>query len=301
MSSDDVPSQSEDLAVPAVAATGQNAVVVAQVPITNVKVAGDEKKDYRHTFLTDVRGKGEKYVGFDFSYSVITRGYFHKAEFVDCRFIGCRFTDCNFRNASFRGCNFSYADFTGTRIDSDEILESLPAEPNVRQELLQILRKNALSLGDVVASKRFVLAEIDAKREHLRRAWKLDEQYYRNKYSGFWKQLGIGAKRAGFWLDSFLWGHGERLWKIGISIPVLLAVAAASSTVLWLSTQLDPTVSSLANKFAIYFRYYVALFIDIPYPRPAEHHIWMDAVVALCRYLAFGVLISGLFRWLSHR
>ena len=267
----------------------------------HVKLTESGPKNFKHAFLTDVSGKGEEFEGIDFSYCTFTRGYFHKAKFRECKFTGARFTDCNFRGASFTDCDFRYADFTGTRIETSEILKSLPDEPNIRRELLQILRKNALSLGDVGSSRQFVIAEIAAKRDHLRRAWRRDEKYYRNKYSGFWKHLGVGLKRVGFWADSFFWGHGERLWKIAISASALLVLAATVSTMLWAGSQIDPTISSVAAEFIRYLTYYFALFLDVPYPRPLGQWFWMDAGVILARYIAFGVLVAGLFRWLSHR
>lgn len=281
--------------------TSDNVTTYKPLRLDNAKLTGDGPKSYVHAFLTDVSGKSQKFEGVDFSYAVLTRGYFHNAEFRSCKFVGSRFTDCNFRTATFKNCDFRYADFSGTRLDTDEMLGSLPDQPNVRRELLQILRKNAASLGDVASSRRFVIAEIAAKREHLRRAWKLDEGYYRGKYTGFRKQFGIGLKRIGFWVDSFLWGHGERLWMIGISVPILLAVAAALSTLRWAVEQPDPTVSSVASELFVYFRYYIALFLDVPYPKPNGHWLWVDAGIALTRYLVFGVLVAGLFRWLSHR
>jgi hypothetical protein len=285
-----------------VATDASNGVVPFKpIRLENVKLTGVAKQNYQHAFLTDISGKGEAYEGVDFSYSVITRGYFHQARFHDCKFAGARFTDCNFRNAIFKDCDFRYADFSGTRIETDEILRSLPSEPNIRRELLQILRKNSLSLGDVASSRRFVIAEIDAKREHLRRAWRLDEGYYRKKYTGFRKQVFIGLKRLGFWLDSFLWGHGERLWKLPIAVAVFLFLAASVSTVFWISMQVEPTLSSSADEFARYFWYYLNLFLDVPYNTPSTQWFWVDAMTILARYLTFGILIAGLFRWLSHR
>lgn len=258
-------------------------------------------KDYSHAFLTDVSGKKIQYTEVNFSFAVLVRGYFHHANFVNCKFIGTRFTDCNFRNASFSDCDFRYADFTGTRIPTDEMLRNLPDEPNIRREFLQILRKNAISLGDVASSRRFVLAEIDAKKEHYRRAWRQDETYYKKKYSGFRKLTLIGAQRVGLWIDSFLWGHGERLWKIAISVPVLLIISAAISTIYWSSGQSDPKLSSLIAKFWEAFRYYTSLFLDVQNGRNIDRMFWLDWTVVVARYVAFGVLIAGLFRWLSHR
>lgn len=256
---------------------------------------------YRHYFFTDVSGKDAIFEKVDFSYAVFVRGYFHKAEFRNCKFTGARFSDCNFRNATFSGCDFRYADFTGARIPTDEILKNVPDEPNIRRELLQIMRKNSLSLGDVISARKFVLAEISAKKEHLRRAWRQEGSYYKLKYSGFRKRALIGIERVGLWLDSFLWGHGERLWKMAISVGVLLAGSAAVSAVSWASGQVDPTVSSISRAFGDALSYYTSLFLDVQTEKIIHRIIWLDWTIVVSRYLAFGVLVSGLFRWLSHR
>jgi hypothetical protein len=135
----------------------------------------------------------------------------------------------------------------------------------------------------------------------LRRAWRLDEGYYKKKYSGFGKHLVIGLKRTGYWLDSFLWGHGERLWKLPVSIFVFIFFVAAASAMFWSSRQIEPTVSSVVGEFFGYFSYYIALFVDVPYDTPSVHWFGMDAATVLARYLTFGILVAGLFRWLSHR
>jgi hypothetical protein len=150
---------------------------------------------FSHAQIIDVSGKKQIFEHVDFSYSIFTRGYFHQAEFKGCNFTGTRFVDCNFRNAVFEDCSFGYCDFSGCRIETDEILKNLPDRPNVRRELLQIMRKNALSMGDVAAGRAFVIAELAAKKEHLRRAWKQDEKYYRKKYGGFQKQSLVLVER----------------------------------------------------------------------------------------------------------
>lgn len=260
-----------------------------------------EGKDFRHAILTDVSGKNAVFENADFSYAVFTRAYFHKAKFINCSFVGARFTECNFRSAEVGACDFRYADFTSTRIDTAEILKNLPDEPNISRELLQILRKNALSMGDVSSSRTFVLSELSAKKEHLRRAWRQDGKYYKSHYNGFWKRAHVGLSRVGLALDSFLWGHGERLWKMTFSIGALLVLAAGASMITQALAQPDPTISSLAGDFVRALTYYANLFLDIEFQRQVPRIIWLEWVIVLARYLAFGVLISGLFRWLSHR
>jgi hypothetical protein len=269
--------------------------------LEHAKISDADPAGYRHAFLTDVSGKSAVFEDIDFSYAVFVRGYFHKAEFRGCKFVGARFTDCNFRNSIFSNCDFSYADFSGTRIPADEILQNLPDAPNISRELLQVLRKNAVSLGDIASARRFVLAEIDATREHLRRAWRQDTNYYRKKYGGFRKRAKIAAQRIGFWIDSFLWGHGERLWKMAISACALLVVSSAISTIYWAFGQADPTISSVSTTFSNSFSYYTSLFLDVQSEQHIDRILWLDWVVVVARYIAFGVLVTGLFRWLSHR
>src|SRR3546814_6236966 len=73
-------------------------------------------KCHKHCHFTDVRAKGAEFEGWDFSYSVFTRAYFHETTFANCKFVGAQFIDCNFRNAKLRRTDFSYASFNGTTI-----------------------------------------------------------------------------------------------------------------------------------------------------------------------------------------
>ncbi|NRG16778.1 pentapeptide repeat-containing protein [Rhizobiales bacterium] len=279
----------------------KDVAVFEKIELENVKLKEINGKRIQHAFLTDVSGKSVDYVDVDFSYSLITRGYFHNACFKNCKFVGCHFINCNFRNASFVGCDFRYSDFTGTRISTNELLNNLPDEPNVRREFLQILRKNSMSLGDVSSARKFILKEIDARKEHLRRAWRQDESYYKKKYSGFGNQMKIGLQRVALWFDSFLWGHGERLWRLAFSTIVLLGLAALISTINLVYNHSDATISFVSKTYLEYLYYYLSLFLDVDFILPASRIILLEWIVVVTRYVAFGVLVTGLFRWLSHR
>lgn len=256
---------------------------------------------FSHAQMIDVSGKRQVYEQVDFSFSVITRGYFHQANFKRCNFTGTRFIDCNFRNANFEDCDFSYCDFIGSRIETDEILRNLPDRPNVRRELLQILRKNALSMGDVSAGRAFVIAELSARKEHLRRAWRQEESYYKKKYSGLRKKSTVLVQRVGLWLDGFLWGHGEKLWNLPISALIILAFFSVISSASWAFSVDDPSLSQLGGQFKSYMIYYVSLFLDAPYKDGLKQIVIIDWFVVIFRYISLGILVSGLFRWLSHR
>ena len=127
-----------------------------------------EKKDFRNLLLEDVEGKGVVYRDCDFSYSIVVRGYFHKARFERCKFRGTRFVTTIFRSAAFEGCEFSYADFDRCVVPVPQVLANLPAYPNVRWELLHNLRANARSLGDTQHESDLIWREIDTEMEHWR-------------------------------------------------------------------------------------------------------------------------------------
>jgi hypothetical protein len=50
-----------------------------------------------------------------------------------------------------------------------------------------------------------------------------------------------------------------------------------------------------------YMTYYVSLFLDAPYKDSLPHILVIDWIVVIFRYVSLGILVSGLFRWLSHR
>src|SRR3546814_13629509 len=75
-----------------------------------------------------------------------------------------QFIDCNFRNAKLSRTDFSYARFNGTTIPTDQIIQCLPSWPNVRRELLQMLRRNAASVGDYGSEKRSLSGRLSHRR-----------------------------------------------------------------------------------------------------------------------------------------
>mgnify|MGYP006950755657 FL=1 len=128
-----------------------------------------------------------------------------------------------------------------------------------------------------------------------------EESYYKKKYSGFRRRSGVFIQRIGLWLDGFLWGHGEKLWNLPISALIILAVFSLISSAAWATSISDPSVSQVMIMFKSYMIYYVSLFLDAPYKESLTHIVVIDWTVVIFRYVSLGILVSGLFRWLSHR
>src|SRR5207244_4269570 len=123
------------------------------------------------------------------------------AKFIRCKFTGCRFQECNFRGARFTQCDFKYSSFDKTVVPHKELIACAPEWPNVRKDLMQVLRVNAETLGDVEAQRGYIREEMEARREHLRRARARREQYYIDKYSGAGNWVSIRWQSLLLWID----------------------------------------------------------------------------------------------------
>ncbi|MEQ8784385.1 MAG: pentapeptide repeat-containing protein [Roseibium album] len=276
-----------------------NVVQYENKEFSNSKLEGGNSLKFGHFVLRKINGKKQKYSNCDFSYSDFINSYFHDAEFTNCKFIGTKFNQCNFRNAQFKACDFRYAEFHETSISTSQILNNRPQEPNIQRDLFRVLRRNSESIGDVKSARIFSLAEVDARKEHLRKAIKKTEHYYREKYSGKLVSLKLRVENIFLWLDGFLWGHGERLWKMIIPITILLFACALILT--FENSNSENTIESTLSFFKGAFFYYFDVFLDVENSFPAPKIPFLERIVVVARYLSFGVLIAGLFRWLSHR
>lgn len=237
----------------------------------------------------------------DFSYTFFERAYFRNVKFYNCKFIGARFTDCNFRGSTFSCCDFSYLAVNGTIISVKEVLTNLPEWPNVMRDLLMAHRVNAESVGDIEAVKMFIRAELDASKEHLRRARDRREGYYSQKYSGFRSQAKVWWDSLFLWLDWKVWGHGE--YPIQLVKFVSLILLAFTIMVFSATDSVTPirTVSSLWTSLYDSFVFTFCTFIDLPVDNHRNINIYLMALIVIARYLTLGLFISMLFRRLSRR
>lgn len=251
-------------------------------------------ESFQHQQFVDFSCNGKVITNCDFSYCVFHRTYFKKVKFINCNFTGAKFFDSNLREAEFENCKFPYALFKYTLVNAGQVLKNLPEWPNARRLLLQNHKVNANSLGDIKASKRFLLEEIDANKEYWRRAIKKKESYYATKYPGwknwFWTRYQYRILK----LDNWIWGHGEVPWKIVLNIFLLLALI---SVVLGFSV--DYTMwESLGNVY-INLKAAIKIFLGIQ-----QHQITDNvsiAVITLARYLSLGLYIRIMFNKYSWR
>lgn len=258
-------------------------------------------KKFTHARLDYVSGKRGSFVDVDFSYSTMSDCYFHEATFTNCKFVGARFYRCNFRGVKFENCNFSYIDANETKIPFDDLIRNLPDSPNVAREICQVMRRNANSLGDMRDSRGYIIEELNQRKEHLRRAIRGQGEYYKKKYGGFKKRLLLRMEAAFLDLDSIIWGHGEKIWKITIPLGGSVIIASAIQTAFWAAPLESVDLKSVGQHGIDAAKYYASFLLSVNIPIPSPQLIWLEWILSIIRLVALGLLVSSLFRWLSHR
>lgn len=273
----------------------------APASFKNCDISGSTLKSFRHAELVYVSGKEGAFEGFDFSYAVMTDCYFHNATFMNCKFTGSRMYRCNFRGAKFINCDFRYIDMDETRISTEQMLGNMPDFPNIAREIAQVMRRNATSLGDVASSRKFMIFELEQRQEHIRRALRGQGDYYKEKYDTWRKRLRLRWHGLMLKADKFLWGHGEKVWRIFLSIGSLLLFLSIISSAMWVYENPDSSAKAVWETFLATLKYFTSFFLAVDVETTIERSWTIELVLAASRLLFVGVLISALFRWLSHR
>ena len=262
-------------------------------------------ENFLHYAFEDFGAREVQFNNCKFSYSVFNRAYFYGAVFDNCKFIGARFIDCNFRSARFIQCDFSYSSFRGTTIPSKELMCNVPARPNVRRELMQALRANAISLANDEDAKFFIRQEMKAAELHNQKAREAREGYYAPKYGwslNRWNWIRVRIEFIWLWIQRFGWGYGEYPWRLLRSIAFLMLALA---TLLAIKT--GQTATGFIESLPPSFKRVLSVFLAIPTPSLQNRIdegfvVWLLlSMTAVTRYVALGLFVTMLFRRLSKR
>ncbi len=285
---------------PTASQSGGGAMIPAGVPTVNrTRLSGPThaNKNFQHSELHDTPGRKKTFKDCDFSYSVFYRCYFKEANFENCNFTGCRFYDCNFIDADFLSCDLKYALFERCQLDVPSVLSALPREPNLRRALIQNLRVNANAMGDFESQRLLVLAQVTATKDHLMRAVIGSQTYYRKKFPTSIDRMAAALRLAGVNVSGFTWGHGERIGSLAVSAVFILVMLsmfnlyALIPTYGWRGGGIMP--QSLIYTFALFF--------DVPLQSEVSGFLFIDFIILIMRYIYFGLLVSMLYKSISHR
>lgn len=233
-----------------------------------------------------------------FRYSVFERAYFRNVKFIKCQFTGSRFNECSFPGCVFESCDFSFVSFQDTSVSWEQIQHTLPSYPNLRRDLLQNLRSNAVSIGDYYGQRHFIDMEIKAQREYFRRAIARDEQYFKDKYDTIGKRINLRLRSVRHRIAYALCGNGEHISRLFVSSGVFL-VFIPIIHLIGISTD-QTTLRDLTVLYFSALQETFLLFVDAP-DRGKEFGALYITAVLLARYAVLGLAVSALFRRLSLR
>jgi prepilin signal peptidase PulO-like enzyme (type II secretory pathway) len=182
-------------------------------------------------------------------------------------------------------------------VDVDELLASLPSEPNIRRAVLQNLRANAVEMGDYSSEGLLILQEIEAKKRHYTYALRGYDSYYRKKYSGFLPKLEAFGKLAWLHAGGLIWGHGEKPARLLLSGFLLLCTLTLVN--FW---SVMPRVGWAETGGGVkLFEYVIQVFLGMSPDARFQGYMAADYLIIIMRYVYVGLFISVLYKSISHR
>jgi hypothetical protein len=227
--------------------------------------------------------------------------YFRRTDLRDCSFVGCRFIDCRFPHLAIRSCDFRYASFKGCALPVEEMLYSLPSEPNLREELARNLSIEAGRLGLSREAGRYRDTEIRAMEAHLLAAFKGESSWYREHFAVL-ARVKAFLQFVGSLVNRWIWGYGNRLpvllrnWVIASALVFPLLFLTLRSE--FQSPEGPITISAL---LLFSFKNSVPAALSsslIPIGPFATGLALLESIYSV---ITFALMASYVFRWSLHR
>jgi hypothetical protein len=172
----------------------------------------------RWSTIRDVGFKAAKLVDCNLSQAVFSECYFRRATFQGCDIVNSKFDSCDFPNARLDASRLDFARFRKCEIDLASIVFRVDANPQVLARVCHNLKLNAMTMGHLAdASKLSYMEKMYESRTLYGQA------FARNR-------AGPGArfKAIALWLEAvlfnWLWGYGERPWRLALAMLATMFV-----------------------------------------------------------------------------
>ena len=186
---------------------------------------------YRHCTFVNVSFKEALLKECVFDDCVFVGCYFRRARVRDCVFKGCRFYDCEFPRISLVGCRLFYVRFSGCQVPFRAMYNSLPPEPNLREELCRNLARQSSVLGLTDDARRYRRIENASRENHLKSGFLGESDWYRRHFVGV-QRLRAFANWTWSKVNRLLWGYCESGTKLAANFMV--STIAVFPTLYWL-------------------------------------------------------------------
>lgn len=228
----------------------------------------------------------------DFRYSIFDTCYLRDCKFDACDFTGCRFVNTQLPGAKFSGCKFDYTTFEKTHVDPGILDTECPGHENLKSRFARTLRTNFQQLGDASAVNKAMRVELDATEIHLKKAWQSNESYYRSHHPGVWGRIKAFLAWAKFRALDRVWGNGENIASLLISILVFVGMMAVFDAISYRDPRLVGTyVASFGTSLEVF----------IGTLRPTEYAVSYLTLVTFIRLIAVGFFLSIIVKKFNRR
>ena len=162
----------------------------------------------RWSTVRDVGFKGARFVDCNLSQAVFSECYFRRATFQGCDIVNSKFDSCDFPNARLDASRLDFARFRKCEIDLASIAFRGDANPQVLARVCRNLKLNAVTMGHLADASELAYMEKTFERRIL----------YGKAFTQTGAAPGARFKAIAFWLNAvlfnWLWGYGERPWRL---------------------------------------------------------------------------------------
>jgi hypothetical protein len=153
------------------------------------------------------------------------------------------------------------------------------------------LRLNYQQLGDAISANKAISIELQATEDHLHKAWRSKESYYRKKYKGLGR-LKVFLEWIDFKLLDLVWGNGESTWKLLRAVLMILLLISGFHVIRYG----DPNLVRSYTE-ALLISPQVLLGVDTPLEYPPLY----VTVIILVRLAMFGFFMSIIIKRFNRR
>lgn len=244
----------------------------------------------KNSILKNLGMNEAKFRNSRFTQTTFENCYFRNAEFHGVDLTGSKFINCNLEKTKFRICTFRYVEFSNCKLNLDEILGNLPAEPNLKIGFLKQLYINMNSSADRKVCDKLSLLILDEEKQDLKNKFKAKNSYYKNLQT--LDRLESLLKYILNSINDFVWGYGikiGRLIRFAILTIILFGLIIFISDAKYFNTIDNNELLKLNMYESIFSSYVNFMSVGMGYYIPAN----ITAKVLFGIENAFGLIFVG--------
>jgi hypothetical protein len=176
-----------------------------RVEETQIDKAYLRNVNLRWAVFRDVGFKNARFVNCNLSQASCTECYLRRAVFEKCDLVNAHFDSCDFSQAAIIESRIDFASFKNCEIQLQAIQFRKDASEQAMVRVCRSLKLNAMSMGNFADAGNLTYLE----KTHERRAL-----YTRGEW----------ARWVGSLVQSWLWGYGEKPWRLALFMAFNIVV-----------------------------------------------------------------------------